>query len=234
MSKYSKTFDQNELMSADEIMRLEGAKFGHSVGLGNRLALLIIDAQQYMMGTTEPDDETEYPSACPGAKDSMSVIKSLSQCFREAGQPVIYTRMEVRRDGKDMGVNLLVRGMLQIEGWYIEGTKGATIPKDIQPHDEDIVLRKTKFSAFHGTPLLDYLISESVDTVVITGGSTSNCVRATAVDACSHNFRTIVVRDGVFDRIQLSHEVNLMDIDRQVGDVVHSQDVVRHLQSIAP
>jgi nicotinamidase-related amidase len=94
------------------------------------------------------------------------------------------------------------------------------------------VLRKTKQSAFHGTPLVDLLVSFGVDTVVLVGGSTSNCIRASAIDAASHNFRTVVVRDGVFDRIRISHEVNLMDIARQIGDVVGSGDVLAYLDSL--
>ena len=125
-----------------------------------------------------------------------------------------------------MGLKLLKRGILNIEGWYLEGTKGAQIAPEVAPHPQDIVLTKGKQSGFHGTPLLNLLIAAGVDTVVITGGSTSNCVRATAIDASSHNFRTIVPRDAVFDRVRISHEVNLMDIARQIGDVVSSDEVL--------
>ena len=114
------------------------------------------------------------------------------------------------------------RQFLDIEGWYLEGTRGAEIAPSVAPRPQDIDLIKTKQSGFHGTPLLDLLVAAQVDTVVITGGSTSNCVRATAIDSASYNFRTIVPRDAVFDRVRISHEVNLMDIARQLGDVVGS------------
>jgi nicotinamidase-related amidase len=124
--------------------------------------------------------------------------------------------------------------MLKIEGWYIDGTRGAEIAAALAPKDGDVVLKKIKPSAFHGTPLLGLLLSAGIDTVVITGGSTSNCIRATAIESTSYNFRTIVPSDAVFDRIQLSHEVSLMDIDRQIGDVVRSEEVIAWLSSLPP
>src|SRR5690606_8558530 len=78
---------------------------------------------------------------------------------------------------------------------------------------------------YNGTPLLGYLIEREVDTVIIMGGSTSNCVRATVFDASSYNFRTIVVQEGVFDRIPISHAISLFDMDRQFADVVPSAEV---------
>lgn len=222
------------LMSEAEIAQLRNAGMGKRVGFGTRPALVIIDAQNYMVGPTGPDDRNEYPSACATGRPAVAVIKMLADAFRAGKHPVFYTRNVARRDGRDMGVKLLKRGILDIEGWYLEGTKGAEIVPGIAPHPQDIVLVKTKQSGFHGTPLLDLLITARVDTVVITGGSTSNCVRATAIDSNSFNFRTIVPRDGVFDRVRISHEVNLMDIDRQLGDVVNSAEVLAYLRTLAP
>ena len=119
-----------------------------------------------------------------------------------------------------MGVYALKRGRPETEGWCLEGSEGAQIHALVQPGSDDLILDKTKPSAFHGTPLLDLLVARGVDTVLIAGGSTSNCVRATAVDAASHNLRTIVVEECVFDRFEISHLVALFDLDRQYGDVV--------------
>jgi nicotinamidase-related amidase len=221
-----------DLMSEAEIEQLRRTGMGKRLGFGARPALVIIDAQNYMVGATGPDDRIEYPSACASGRPAIDVIRRLADAFRARGHPVFYTRNVARRDGRDMGVKRLKRGILQIEGWYLEGTKGAEIVPALAPQPQDIVLVKTKQSGFHGTPLLDLLISAGVDTVVITGGSTSNCVRATAMDSASYNFRTIVPRDGVFDRVRISHEVNLMDIDRQLGDVVSSEDVLSYLRSL--
>jgi nicotinamidase-related amidase len=222
------------LMSPAEIDQLRHTGMGKRLGFGARPALVIIDAQNYMVGATGPDDHLEYPSACASGRPAIEVIRRLAEGFRAAGRPVFYTRNVARRDGRDMGIKRLKRGILDIEGWYLEGTKGAEIVPAIAPHPEDIVLVKTKQSGFHGTPLLDLLVAAAIDTLVIAGGSTSNCVRATAIDSASYNFRTIVPRDAVFDRVRISHEVNLMDIDRQLGDVVNSEDVLSYLRSLVP
>jgi maleamate amidohydrolase len=222
------------LLTDAEAAQLKRAGMGKRVGFGQTPALLIIDAQNYMIGPTGPDDHNEYPSACPGAREALPVIGRLAEAFRAKDYPVVYTQNLARRDGLDMGLKRLKRGMLEIEGWYLEGTKGGEIAPEIAPHSGDLVLRKGKQSGFHGTPLLNLLIASGIDTVVVTGGSTSNCVRATALDASTHNFRTIVPRDAVFDRIRISHEVNLMDIGRQLGDVVASQEVIDWLAGLAP
>jgi nicotinamidase-related amidase len=105
------------------------------------------------------------------------------------------------------------------------------IPEEIAPAPADIVLPKTKPSLFHGTPLLDLLVREGVDTLVVTGGTTSGCVRATVIDAFSYNFPVLVVEEGVFDRGRLSHAVNLFDIDQKYGNVVSSKEALAYLQS---
>jgi nicotinamidase-related amidase len=220
------------LMSEAEIAQLRNAGMGQRLGFGRHPALLVIDAQNYMVGPTGPDDRNAYPSACATGRPAVDVIRRLADAFRAAAQPVFYTRNVARRDGRDMGIKLLKRGLLDIDGWYLDGTIGAEIVPALAPQPQDIVLVKTKQSGFHGTPLLDLLVAAAVDTVVITGGSTSNCVRATAIDSASFNFRTIVPRDAVFDRVRISHEVNLMDIDRQIGDVVSSGEVLDYLRSV--
>ena len=217
------------LLTDAERRQLTTAGMGRRSGFGIRPALLVIDAQNYMVGPATPSDDTHYPSACAGAREVAPVIVRLARAFREKSLPVIYTRQVARGDGQDMGVKRLKRGVLDIEGWYIDGTKGAELSPLVEPQPQDIVLAKLKQSGFHGTPLLTLLIDMNVDTLVITGGSTSNCIRATAIDSSSYNFRTIVPHDAVFDRIRISHEVNLMDISRQLGDVVAAADVIDHV-----
>ena len=94
----------------------------------------------------------------------------------------------------------------------------STIVDELAPHGGDVVIRKTKPSAFYGTPLLASLIDKRIDTVIVTGCTTSGCVRATVVDAFSNGFITFVVEDCVFDRSRLSHAVNLFDMDQKYGD----------------
>jgi maleamate amidohydrolase len=221
------------LLTEAERKQLTAAGMGRSSGFGSHPALLVIDAQNYMVGPATSSDKTHYPSACAGAREVAPVIVSLARAFRSKSLPVIYTRQVARADAQDMGVKRLKRGVLNIEGWYIDGTKGAELSPLVEPQPQDIVLPKLKQSGFYGTPLLGLLIDMNVDTLVITGGSTSNCIRATAIDSSSYNFRTIVPHDAVFDRIRISHEVNLMDIARQLGDVVSAADVIHHVGGIA-
>jgi nicotinamidase-related amidase len=91
------------------------------------------------------------------------------------------------------------------------------------------VFVKKKPSGFHGTPLLGLLVDRRIDTVIVMGGATSNCIRATVFDASSYNFRTIVPEEAVFDRIPVSHAISLFDMDRQFADVVSVDAVLRQL-----
>lgn len=212
---------------------LERARFGRRVGIGERPAVLVIDAQNYMIGPP-PGSQHEYPSACGEAGErALARLGPLLVAARAASVPVIYTRMVLRRDGADIGVYGSKRDLLQTEGWCLEGTEGAEIAAVLAPAPADLVLSKNKPSAFFGTPLLSLLVDRGIDTVVITGGSTGNCVRATAVDAASYNFRTVVVADCVFDRFAISHKVALFDLDRQYADVVDSTDVVTHFNRLS-
>ncbi len=89
---------------------------------------------------------------------------------------------------------------------------------------------KKKPSGFHGTPLLGYLVERQIDTVIIVGGATSNCIRATVFDAASYNYRAIVPQEAVFDRIPVSHAISLFDMDRQFADVVGVQETLEYLR----
>ncbi len=214
--------------------RLAAAGFGRRVGFGARPALLVIDVQNYMVGPP-PGSPHRYPSSCGAeAERALPALAALIAVSRAQRVPVIYTRNEFRRDGLDMGVYRRKRGRPDTEGWCLAGSEGAQIHEAVAPAPADIVLSKCKPSAFFGTRLLALLVDRGVDTVIISGGSTSNCVRATAVDAASHNFRTIVVRECVFDRFEISHLTALFDLDRQYADVVDLAATLEHLEAPAP
>ena len=142
------------------------------------------------------------------------------------------TRVELDPSGSDIGVYGRKRDLLQSEHWYLAGTKGAELVDELKPAPGDIVFVKKKPSAFHGTPLLGYLVDRGIDTVIVTGGATSNCVRATVFDASSYNFRTIVPQEAVFDRIPISHAISLFDMDRQFADVVAVDCVIDYLNGL--
>lgn len=217
------------LLDPTEHDRLRTGRFARRSGYGERPAVVVIDAQNYMLGPVAGED-LDYPSSCgPAGRDAVARIATLLDTARSVGVPVVFTRFELARDGSDMGGYRRKRDLVESEGWCLEGSYGARIADAVAPRPGDIVLVKKKPSAFVGTPLLPLLIDRGVDTLVVTGGSTSNCVRATAVDAASLNFRVVVPADCVFDRVDVSHRVALFDLDRQYGDVVWSEDVDRHL-----
>ena len=226
----SKRWDR--LLSQEDLQTVARAKFGRRVGMGRRPAVVVIDVQNYMVGDGRGATE-EFPSACGTAFQALDRLSSLLSAARRNGVPVIYTRFVLNRDGSDIGVYGRKRDLLDIDGWCLDGTTGAEIAGAVRPEPNDIVLVKKKPSAFLGTPLLGMLVDRGIDTVIVTGGSTSNCVRATAVDAASYNFRTLVVEDCVFDRIQISHDVALFDIDRQYGDVVESAGLIEQLKTLS-
>ncbi|HEY0247135.1 MAG TPA: isochorismatase family protein [Gryllotalpicola sp.] len=220
-----------DLLSDDDRARVSGARFGRRVGIGERAAILVIDPQNYMVGPVGGED-IAYPSSCGEAgRQALAAASTLLEAGRRLGIPIFYTRWEVARDGADMGAYRRKRDLIDTEGWAIEGTFGAQIADAVAPLPGDLVFVKKKPSAFLGTPLTGYLIDRGIDTVIVTGGSTSNCVRATSVDAVSLNYRVVVAADCVMDRFDISHRTALFDLDRQYGDVMWSEEIIAALEA---
>jgi maleamate amidohydrolase len=198
------------------------------MGFGTRPAVLVIDAQRYMVG--EPGNDAAWPSSCGDAgRNAVAAIARVVTAAQAANVPCLFTLFEVARDGSDMGVYRRKRDLMQDERWCLAGSLGAQMVPDLTPASGDIVFVKKKPSAFHGTPLLGYLVGRGIDTVIVTGGSTSNCVRASVFDASSYNYRTIVAQEAVFDRIPVSHAISLFDMDRQFADVAPVDDILSYL-----
>lgn len=218
------------LLGEEERARLSHGRFARRSGFGSRPAVVVIDVQNYMLGPVG-DEPGEYVSSCGEVgRQGAQATARLLDAAREAGAPVFYTRFELARDGSDMGAYRRKRDLVDSELWCLEGSFGAQIADAVAPRDGDVVMVKKKPSGFVGTPLLGMLIDRDIDTVIVVGGSTSNCVRATAVDAVSLNYRVIVPADCVFDRIDISHRVTLFDLDRQYGDVMWSHEVIARLR----
>jgi nicotinamidase-related amidase len=226
--------DWRTQLTDDERARISSAGFGRRVGIGPRPALVVIDLQNYMVGPPAGAPAAEYPSAC-GAEGAaaVDVLSRFVPAVRRLGVPVFYTRFELAPDGSDGGVYLRKRDLIHSDGWCLTGSTGVRLVPAVAPAYGDVVLVKKKPSAFAGTPLLPMLIDRGVDSVLLAGGSTSNCVRATAVDAMSANLRVTVVEDGVFDRFERSHVTALFDLDRQYGDVRPAVDIESELAARA-
>ena len=207
---------------------LARGRFGRRMGFGQRPALVVIDAQNYMVG--RPGEDERWPSSCGDVgRRALASISALVRQAQASGVPCIFTLFELDPRGTDMGVYQRKRDLLDNPRWCLAGTEGAQLAPELVPGEKDLVFVKKKPSGFHGTPLLGYLIDRGIDTVIIVGGATSNCIRATVFDASSYNFRTIVPQEAVFDRIPVSHAISLFDMDRQFADVVPAREVMDYL-----
>jgi nicotinamidase-related amidase len=209
---------------------LAKGRFGRRMGFGQKCAVLVIDAQRYMVG--EVGNDAAWPSSCGDAgRAALRAVASLVGAAQAAGAPCFFTRFELDPSGADIGVYGRKRDLLQSPHWCLAGTRGAELAEGLHPGPNDIVFVKKKPSAFHGTPLLGYLIERGIDTLLVAGGATSNCVQASVFDASSCNFRVAVVQEAVFDRVPISHAIALFDMDRQFADVIPLADALRHLAS---
>ena len=197
--------------------------FHGRAGLGTRPALIVVDVN---LGFTDP----ESPLACP-LDEVVAAIQRLVDESRKAGFPVIYTTVAYTDADRRTAAVFIekVPALLTLEA----GSRWVEIDPRLAPHEHEPVLTKLFASAFHGTALSSFLASEGCDSLIVTGASTSGCIRATAVDALQHGYRPVVPREAVGDRNPAAHEANLFDIDAKYGDVVSVGEVVGHLEEIA-
>ena len=210
--------------------RYDAAGFGRPVGLGTRPGLLIIDVQYRTTGTEpRPFDEAigEFTTSCGEvAWDAVGNIAQLLALFREKGWPVLYPYVAPKKAFDAGALGAKVPGIMDIPD------KGYEFHPDIAPLEGEILLPKRHPSAFFGTPLLSYLVQAGIDSLVVTGCSTSGCVRGSAVDAFSYNYKVAVPSDAVYDRSPLVHEVNLFDMGQKYADVSTTAELLGALEGI--
>ncbi len=202
-------------------MRHDG--FHGRVGLGRRPALIVVDVN---VGFTDPDS----PLVCD-LDDVVVGIQRLLAEVRSAGLPVVYTTVSFDEQDKQTAAAFLdkIPALLTLE----RGSPWVEIDPRIAPREGEPVLNKLFASAFFGTPLASFLADNGCDSLIVTGASTSGCVRATVVDAIQHGYRPVVPREAVGDRNPEAHAANLYDIDTKYGDVVSVDEVLAHLEEVA-
>lgn len=214
-------------VSKDEIERYRAAGFGRPTGMGKRPALLIIDVQYRTVGTERrPYWEAikEFKTSCGDVGwSAIDHIAPLLRQFRAKGYPVFYPYVAPKMSYDAGRLAQKVPEIMTI------AAHGYDFPNEIAPNDGDVLVPKKHPSAFFGTPLASYLIDKGVDTLVVTGCSTSGCVRGTVVDGFAYNFRVTVPEECVFDRSAVSHAVNLFDIAYKYGDVLPVREVMAAL-----
>jgi maleamate amidohydrolase len=201
------------------LAHIEG--FGGRGGFGRRPALVVIDMT---LGFTDP----ESPLACD-LEGPVSEIQKLLEAARQAEIPIVFTSVAYHESDKLTAATFIdkVPALLTLKA----GTCWAEIDPRIAPRETEPVLNKLFASGFFGTGLSSLLTAAGVDTLIITGASTSGCVRATAVDALQYGFRPVVPREAVGDRNPDAHEANLYDVDAKYGDVVRVEEVLDYLRA---
>lgn len=195
--------------------------YNGSLGYGERSALILVDFVQAYF-----DKDCEMYA---GVEDELACALRIRDLAREAGIKVLYSNVVYQQDGSDGGVFFTKAPVLKN---FIAGNPMGNWPKGLQPADNEMVISKQYPSAFFGTTLASVLNEEGVDTLLITGLTTSGCVRATCVDAMCHGFIPIVVADACGDRHAAPHEANLFDMNAKYADVVSEIQVCDYLRSL--
>ncbi len=201
----------------------ERAQLGHTLGFGKKPAVIVVDFQ---LGFTAPEQ-----SPLAGNLDAeVKATNDLIAVARKKNVPIIFTVVGYdphRQDDaglwpeKAPSLRLLKLGSDLVE-----------LDPRLKREPGDLVIVKKYASGFFGTYLASTLTMQSVDTAIVTGCTTSGCVRATVMDALAHGFRPIVPLECVGDRAQEPHEANLFDISSKYGDVLPLEEVLEYLESL--
>ena len=222
----------DSIIPVEEQQAYRAVGFGRPTGVGRRPALLIIDVQYRTVGTVpRPFWEAikEFPTACGEVGwAAVGNIRRLLTLFRDCGWPVLYPYVSQKETFDQGRLSDKVPSIMGV------AARGYDFVADVAPHEGDVLLPKKHPSAFFGTPLASYLVGLGTDTLVVTGCTTSGCVRGTVVDGFAYNFRCLVPHDCVYDRSAVSHAVNLFDMSEKYADVMSSDEAIERLRTVAP
>ena len=182
----------------------------------------------YEGGAKEPHELVDtYKSSCGVyAHNAIKPTQELFALARSLKIPVFYTTTETRKEAKPGAVHATNRQRVKIDPQAFE------IKEEFKPESGDVVIFKERASGFFGTPLVAHLTQLGVDSLIVCGESTSGCVRASVVEGWSLSFHMTVAEECVFDRIMLSHKVNLFDLHHKYADVMHVDDIIAHLDGL--
>lgn len=202
-------------MPADDLGRNYAGAFSGRLVPGKRTALLIVDVVVAYLDPASP--------LYAGVEDALASNERLLAAARAAQMPVIFTNVVYRPGGIDGG--LFYRKIPALKA-FDEGSPLGAFPATLQPRDDELVITKNYASAFFGTSLASTLHAMGIDTLLITGFSTSGCVRASALDALQHGFVPLVVRDACGDRHTAPHESNLFDLAAKYAEVIDEAEAL--------
>ncbi len=197
-------------------------------GFGKKAVLLNVDPQKAYTRTDL------FNSAYETDPKQMDYVMDLTRAFRKANWPVVWTHVAFMESAADAGVwgtRTDTPDSLQNIKY---GSERAEFDDRLEiDYDNEAVYTKRMPSAFFETPLQSLLVWHQVDTVIITGGSTSGCIRATAVESLSRGYRTIVPQECVADKHESYHYANLTDLHLKYADVMNVADVLGWLHQQA-
>ncbi len=197
------------------------AGYHHKLEPGRRPALLLID---FCAAYFEPASPLYA-----GVDAALASALRLRAAARAARIPVILTQVVVTPGGFDGGV---FRRKAPVTACFERGNPMGAFPRGLTPEPDELIVTKQYPSAFFGTSLASTLTAAGIDTVILTGLTTSGCVRATCVDTMSHGFLPLVVRDACGDRAAGPHEANLYDMSAKYAEVVDEAYALDYLASV--
>jgi nicotinamidase-related amidase len=206
------------MMAVDAYYQERGI-FQERFGFGESPALIVIDMAY---GWTDP----AYAAGSARLDEAIQAIQRLLPAARAKQVPVIYTTSPFREQPQLKSAEDFSPGFRRWD------RRACEIDERVRPLPGEYVIYKEHASAFAGTALVGHLVARRVDTLLITGCSTSACVRATATDAKSYQLRPLIVREAVQDRSEIAHEWTLFDIQARFADVVGIKEVEDYLQAL--
>lgn len=195
--------------------------YDNRIGFGARPALILVDfAHAY------------FDPGCDlyaDVDDALASALRIRAAARGAGLPIVLTEVVFHESGRDGGRFWQKARPLKA---FVRGRPTQAFASGLEPQPDELVISKQYPSAFFGTSLASTLTAAGVDSVILTGLTTSGCVRATCVDAMSHGFITTVVADACGDRHPGPHEANLFDMNAKYADVVSEAEILAHLEGL--
>lgn len=190
--------------------------FDGRLRFGARPALLLVDVVVAYLTPGSPLYDARFA-------DALAANERLAAAARDAGVPVLFTNVVYQPGGADGGLFYAKVPALKA---FDRGSPMGAFPPSLQPRADETVVSKQYASAFFGTSLASTLTARGVDTLLVTGFSTSGCVRATALDALQHGFAPFVVREACGDRHEGPHDANLFDLQAKYAEVVGLDDAI--------
>lgn len=211
--------DYTDIIPQRDMEAYKKAGFGKRMGFGKKPCVIVIDMTY---GFVDPKNSLAHGSM---GFEAVKNLKPLLDKARECKVPIIYTTgLNSISNSQPIGISRkVVVNPKQQENEIVE---------EIKPFPEDIIVAKGKASVFFGTTILTFLTRHNVDTLIITGATTSGCVRGSVVEAASYDYYVAVPEECVADRAEVPHKVNLFDMEMKYADVVRTKEVIDYFRSL--